>query len=262
MKSISHLIIGCLTIFSLNSCKQDVFDYSNTGVLSFEGLSIVVKDLGNTSSPVSDDYIIRLHEVSSEEMVYESTYGETKSLKESEITLNVGEYLLEVSSCETIPDAAFDSAVYGCSMPISIEYGKTTKVEELVCTLLQCAISIDYNEEFLNSVTGNGTASVEILSGQSLKYPLLISDDGTVSFEKRVGYFSMKDVENSTMIITYKGYIDGKRLKMTTTVNEVKAGEYRTITLEKKNSVNDDPRFEFKIEDLISDDDLVNSENE
>lgn len=255
MKNLLRIIIGCLIIYILNSCKQDTFDYSNTGILSFENFSISVSD--PTISPVSDDYIVRIHGISSEEIDYESTYGQTKSL--GEITLNAGEYMLEVSSSETIPDVAFDNPVFGCSVPISIEYGKTTKVDDLACTLLQCSISIEYNEEFLKSVTGNGTASVEILSGKSLKYPLTLADDGVISFEKRNGYFYMGDAESSTMIITYIGYIDGHRVKMTTTINDIKAGEHHVITLMKKNSVNDDPEFMFGIDDLISDDVLDNS---
>ena len=256
MKNILHIILGSLIMFSLYSCKQDTFDYANTGVLSFSDFSL------NSSASVNEDYIIRIHGFSSEKINYESTYREIKSLNDSEITLNAGEYILEARSSESVPDASFETSLYGCSVPISIEYGKTTQLGELTCTLLQCAISIDYNEEFLKSVTGNGVASVEILSGQSLNYPLTLSDDGTISFEKRTGYFSMGDAKSSSIIVTYRGYIDGHRLKMTTTMDEVKVGEHYTITLIKKNSVNDDPRFLFGIEDLISDDILDNSQTE
>ena len=74
-----------------------------------------------------------------------------------------------------------------------------------------------------------------------------------MSFDERIGYFSLDKDETSTMIVIYKGYIDGKMQKMTTILSGVKAKDYHVITLVKTIPESGNASFGINIDGLIFD---------
>lgn len=249
--------IACAALV-LTSCKDDRFEYGKgkdkTGTLSFASLTLDVSEDVNTvtkADPADDSYTLFLYDASNA-LVWEKSYGEVKSSTDG-VSLPGGEYELVVrSTSAAVPDAKFSAPVYGTSEKFTIAVGQTTNVGTLTCTLLQCAVSVGYNDDFLAMVTGDGSTSIEVTSGSPLDYKLSYNS-GAPTYERRIGYFAVNNGANTTMTITFKGSIDGKNQKMTTTVSGVKARDWHIITFMKKVDASGNAGFAVEIDGLVAD---------
>ena len=100
-----------------------------------------------------------------------------------------------------VPVKAWEKPVYGVSYPFSIAAGLVTTVDEqLVCTLLQCKVTVAYSDDFLALVTGAGSTKVELTAGEPLEYTLSKSED-VVTYDQRAGYFA---VNGNSMTVTLR----------------------------------------------------------
>lgn len=243
------------------ACKKDVFEYGNggNGVLSLDGFGIEVSEDVNpvtkASEAAGDEYMLSLYNAGGD-LLWQKTYGEVKNLT-SGISLPAGNYRIEAaSSSVAVPDAKFNAPVYGAGKDFTIEVGKTTALGSLTCTLLQVMASVSYNDAFLSSVTGDGSASVEVTSGSPLEYALSYNT-GAPQYERRLGYFAVNG-EDATMSVTFKGSIDGKSQKMTTSIANMKARDWHVITFMKKVDAYGNASFSVQIDGLVEDLELVN----
>ena len=243
------------------SCKKDAFNYGDEkeGVLSFAGLSLDVSEDVNkvttkAGSAADDNYSVTLYD-SSDKSLWTKTYGEVRQA--GEITLPAGTYRLEARSIKAeVPQARFNFPVYGASKDVVIKAGEKTAVGAVTCTLLQAVVTVGYNEAFLKSVTGDGTATVELMSGYPLEYKLTYSDK-TANADQRLGYFAVDD-KNTTLTLTFKGSIDGKTQNMKTTISGVKARNWHIITIMKKVDESGNASFAVEIDGLVEDVELTN----
>ena len=89
---------------------------------------------------------------SDDKTVYQAYYSDVKNNGDM-ISLPAGEYTL-VAQSDELPVAAFEQPVYGVTKTFSIQAGEETSIGELVCTLLQCKVTVAYSDEFLATVTG------------------------------------------------------------------------------------------------------------
>lgn len=266
MKMKRFLAIAACAATILSSCSQDEFHYGqngdSTGTLSFEQFSLDFDGEMTTPSKATeaadDNYMLYLYD-SSDALVWEKSYGTVKASPEG-ISLAAGEYRLEVrSTSAAVPVAKFSAPVYGASKSLSIKVGETTAVGQITCTLLQSAVSINYNEGFLDMVTGNGTTSVEVTSGYPLQYALNYNEGSTPTYDRRIGYFAVNNGDNTTMTVTFKGSIEGKTQKMTTTVSGIKARDWHIITFMKKVEATGNAGFSIVIDGLVADLELDNN---
>ena len=147
--------------------------------------------------------------------------------------------------------------MYGVSEEFDIQAAQTTSLGTLTCTLLQSAVSVGYNDDFLAMVTGDGVASVEVTSGSPLDYALSYNN-GSPKYDRRIGYFAVNGGENTTMTVTFKGGIEGKTQKMTTTVAGIKPRDYHIVTFMKKVNQNGDVTIGIEIDGLVAYVDLNN----
>ena len=250
------------------SCKEDAFRYDTTpktGLLSFEGFTVTTDDdvnvISRATSQASGDYVITLAKADGTP-VWEKTYStllqEIAAGNEGGISLEAGVYDMKVQSrAGEVPASAFSAPVYGTSTTFTIETGKTTTLGTLTCKLLQCAVKVRYNEDFLGMVTGDGACTVEVTAGAPLSYALSYNG-GKPTYDESTGYFAINNGSNTTMAITFKGGIEGKTQKMKTSITGIKAQDLHIITFMKKIDETGNASFVIVIDGLVADTELVN----
>lgn len=248
-----------IALVACGSCKKEKFNYGGTGTamgtLSFSGLAIEVSDetLPVAAAPTrasADMYAVYIDDAEGVRHL-STTYGE---LQEN-IELPAGSYTLTVQSSKEIPTAEFESPVYGTTKEFTIEAGKTTELGTLTCSLLQCKVSVSYNDDFLAMVTGEGATTVELTTGSPLEYKMTYTPDEGPKYEKRNGYFA---VSGTTLTVTFRGQIAGKTQRMTKTFTGVAPKQWRQITFVQKIDEEGDATFDITISDYVEDETLDN----
>lgn len=251
----SILALGAVLTLAA-ACSDDRFDYlggkDNKGELEIGGL---VTDITTKADEADGTYMLYVRD-DNNSTVWSSSYSAIK--EGTKISLLAGHYTLEARSTSSeVPDAKFSAPVYGVSEEFDIQAAQTTSLGTLTCTLLQSAVSVGYNDDFLAMVTGDGVASVEVTSGSPLDYALSYNN-GSPKYDRRIGYFAVNGGENTTMTVTFKGGIEGKTQKMTTTVAGIKPRDYHIVTFMKKVNQNGDVTIGIEIDGLVADVDLNN----
>ena len=253
------MLMTAIALVALGSCKKETFNYGGkgsdtTGTLSFDGLAIEVSDethqVKASTRATTDLYAIY---IDSEDGVrfLSTTYNELKG----SIQLPAGKYTLTAQSATEIPDAEFENPVYGATKEFTIEAGKTTSIGTLTCTLLQCKVTVAYNQDFLDMVTGNCSTSVELTAGSPLEYAMTHSAENGPQYEKKAGYFA---VNGSTLTVTFRGEIEGKSQRMTKSFTGIAPKQWRQITFVQKINGEGDATFDITISDYVEDETLDN----
>ena len=219
------LTMTLLAMFVLSSCSKDSYERtsdptSEIGTLSFMGFALTIsEEIDKVSTRASEaaehNYIINIYD-SEETLCYNSTYGEVIDGGGS-IQLPAGNYTFKAASGTIVPDAAFESPVYG--------------------------------------VSNNCTTTVELTSGKPLVYEMTY-DESTAkkTYEKRNGFFAIND--GSTLEVAFKGIIGGKSQRMTRVFDNVAAAQWRQIIFVKKIDENGNAAFDIEIADYVEDEEL------
>ncbi len=258
MIKMKKILYSLAALILLAACDKDRFNYGEKyGTLSFDGAGLNISEEVNSATKAEaagEDYVLFLYD-SGDRQQWKKNWGEVKA--GGNISLLAGDYKLVVRSTSAeVPEAKFGAPVYGASKSFSIKAGETTSIGTLTCTLLQAIATVSYNDAFLETVTGDGTATVELKSGFPLEYALTYNG-GAPKYELRQGYFALSG-EASTMYITFKGSIDGKTQKMSTSISGVKARDWRVITFMKKTDASGNASFQVEIDGLVEDLELKN----
>ena len=261
MRKLSYIFLAAVMVLTV-SCRKDTFKYEdgkeNSGILSFAGLSLEVSEdvnkVATKADAAGDEYTVFLYDDSGKPL-WQKSYGEVRN--GGDISLPAGTYRLEARSISAaVPQARFNSPVYGASEEVVIKAGEKTVLEPMTCTLLQVVVTVGYNDEFLKSVTGDGVATVELMSGFPLDYKLTYSEEN-VNYDHSMGYFAVNG-ENSTLVLTFKGSVDGKTQKMRTSITGVKVRDWHVITIMKKVDLSGNASFAIEIDGLVEDVELDN----
>ncbi|MBE6234543.1 MAG: DUF4493 domain-containing protein [Bacteroidales bacterium] len=251
MKKIFILLTAAAALFSAASCQKSPVEAKNYGYLSFGEFSLGLDEAVETRAAANGNYVVIVTDSEGKEVV-NTTYGALLEDGDYQITLPAGDYTLEARSTKDIPVAEFEQPVYGTSKEFSITAGETTYVGDLVCTLLQCKVTVSYSEEFLASVTGAGKTTVNVKAGYPLEY--VLNANGT--YDQSAGYF---EVEGSTMTVVFSGNIEGKSQKMTKSFTNIAPKQWRQIKFIKKVNEQGNAVFDIVINDLVDDETLNNS---
>lgn len=248
-------IISALAALALVSCKPEEMHKGN-GTLSFDSFSVECDDYVETKavSAASGNYTIIVTDQNGD-VALKTTYAAVKST-DNTISLPAGSYTLEARSSEDdVPAAAFEQPVYGAKTNFSIQAGEVTDLGSLTCTLLQCKVTVGYSDDFLSAVTGDGAATVEVTSGYPLTYDMTFAQ-GSANYEQSAGYFAVNG--GNTMVVTFKGIIDGKSQKMTKTFTGIAPKQWRQVKFIKKVDEEGNATFDVVINDMIDDETLNN----
>lgn len=250
MKKIFILLTAAAALFSAASCQKSPVEAKDYGYLSFGEFSLGLDEAVETRAAANGNYVVIVTDSEGKEVV-NTTYGALLEDGDYQITLPAGDYTLEARSTKDIPVAEFEQPVYGTSKEFSITAGETTYVGDLVCTLLQCKVTVSYSEEFLASVTGAGKTTVNVKAGYPLEYVL----NANGSYDQSAGYFA---VEGNTMTVVFSGNIEGKSQKMTKSFTNIAPKQWRQIKFVQKKNEQGQVTFDILINDLISDSVLNN----
>lgn len=251
MKKIFILLTAAVALFSAASCQKSPVEAKNYGYLSFGEFSLGLDEAVETRAAANGNYVVIVTDSEGKEVV-NTTYGALLEDGDYQITLPAGDYTLEARSTKDIPVAEFEQPVYGTSKEFSITAGETTYVGDLVCTLLQCKVTVSYSDEFLASVTGAGKTTVNVKAGYPLEYVL----NANGSYDQSAGYFA---VEGNTMTVVFSGNIEGKSQKMTKSFTNIAPKQWRQIKFIKKVNEQGNAVFDIVINDLVDDETLNNS---
>lgn len=243
MKKIFILLTTAL-LFAVASCQKSPVEGEEYGILSFRELSLGLDESVETraTTPATGNYVIIIQDAEGVD-IKKTTYEDVKS---QDYKLPAGNYNLVARSSDDIPVSEFERPVYGTSKAFSITAGETTSIGELVCTLLQCKVTVSYSDDFLADVTGDSKATVSVKAGSPLDFSL--NANGT--YDKRAGYFS---VEGNTMTVVFNGKINGKSQKMTKSFTNIAPKQWRQIKFIKKVDEKGNAIFDIVINDLIGD---------
>lgn len=213
-----------------------------TGFLSVSGLSMrVVYDetdvrpddtSDQTQSPQAvsgtraeqpdvDGFIVEILDADNAQ-VFKKTYAELKQQLAEPMELPVGAYRMEVRSKESTPDVAWEHPVYGATSSFTISKAQTTQLEEVVCTLQNIKVTVDYSSELagMRADTSKATISLGQTSQEFLKT------------ETRAAYFKSLDIEN-TLVFNFDGVFAGTDIpaQFSKQITGVKAGQWRKISV-------------------------------
>lgn len=252
MKTIYRLTILISVMMFLASCQKTIdTSRADNGYLSFSEFSLELDETVITKAVAANgNYVVIVLDSDGNEVLHKN-YSEVAS-SGYKLSVPAGTYMLIARSTDAeTPIAEFEQPVYGVSKEFSVVAGQTTTIGELVCTLVQCKVTVAYSDEFLASVTGPGFTKVTVTEGYPLQYNL--SANG--SYEQQAGYFA---VNGSTMTVVFSGDIDNKNQKMTKTFTGVAARQWRQVKFVQKKNEQGDATFDILIKDLISDEVLNN----
>lgn len=244
--------VFCAAMMIVASCqKSPVNNAEGDGYISFADFALDIdENVITKASAASGNYSIFIID-SEGKTVLSKTYAEVRD-NNDRISIPAGNYTLVArSTAEEAQVAVFEQPVYGASEDFSVVAGETTSIGGLTCTLLQCKVTVDYADAFLEKVTGQCSTKVELTAGYPLEYAL--SADG--SYDRSAGYFA---VNGNTMTVSFKGSIDGKTMTMTKIFTGIAPKQWRQIKFIPKVDEEGSATFDIVINDLISDEELNN----
>lgn len=213
-----------------------------TGFLSVSGLSMrVVYDetdvrpddtSDQTQSPQAvsgtraeqpdvDGFIVEILDADNAQ-VFKKTYAELKQQLAEPMEHPVGAYRMEVRSEKSTPDVAWEHPVYGATSSFTISKAQTTQLEEVVCTLQNIKVTVDYSSELAGMLTGTSKATISL--GQT--------SQEFFKTETRAAYFKSLDIEN-TLVFNFDGVFAGTDIpaQFSKQITGVKAGQWRKISV-------------------------------
>lgn len=213
-----------------------------TGFLSVSGLSMrVVYDetdvrpddtSDQTQSPQAvsgtraeqpdvDGFIVEILDADNAQ-VFKKTYAELKQQLAEPMELPVGAYRMEVRSEKSTPDVAWEHPVYGATSSFTISKAQTTQLEEVVCTLQNIKVTVDYSSELAGMLADTSKATISL--GQTSQEFL--------KTETRAAYFKSLDIEN-TLDFNFDGVFADTDIpaQFSKQITGVKAGQWRKISV-------------------------------
>lgn len=213
-----------------------------TGFLSVSGLSMrVVYDetdvrpddtSDQTQSPQAvsstraeqpdvDGFIVEILDADNAQ-VFKKTYAELKQQLAEPMELPVGAYRMEVRSEESTPDVAWEHPVYGATSSFTISKAQTTQLEEVVCTLQNIKVTVDYSSELAGMLADTSKATISL--GQTSQEFL--------KTETCAAYFKSLDIEN-TLDFNFDGVFADTNIpaQFSKQITGVKAGQWRKISV-------------------------------
>ncbi|MCF0175001.1 MAG: DUF4493 domain-containing protein [Bacteroidales bacterium] len=249
------LVFASMMMLVLVGCKK-VGNTNNQGegFLSFADFSLQYDAETKAAEAAPGNYVIIIKDVDGK-VVKTTTYTNVKN-DGNKITLIAGQYTLEArSSSDEVPASAFERPIYGASADFEIAAGETTSIGTLTCTLLQCKVTVSYDDAFLGMVTGAGQAVVTIDPTAPLTFDLNYTNN-TPSYDESAGYFAVNNGENTTMTVVFSGKIDGKSQKMTSVITNIQPRQWRQIKFTKKIDAQGNATIALVINGYIEDEEL------
>lgn len=252
-KLIQSAWAGLLLMTAFTACVSEKTDFggqtpvtlSDTGYVAFseEGLSVITDaEVVRATSVDVDTFLCTIVRDDSGETVQSFTYGERPT---SPIELQIGAYTLHVSS-GTAPAVEWESPVYGATVPFTVQKDQTNTLDPILCKLSNIKVTVGYDADLYDLLESGSQTEISI--GES-----------SIAFaytEERAAYFAAPQAENTMkvdMSLTYAG----KSSKMSATIEGVKAGQWRKITVNMPHVNEGNVVFTITVETFLLDEEIV-----
>lgn len=227
---IKIFLLGIVAAISLSSCDDPLYpngngDGKDQGSLKTSTLSVNVLNAAQVIESRSgvdvSGFTVKILKKEDNTVVNTWKYGEMPEI----VTLNVGDYILEVYNAE-VQDAAWDAPYYYASKEFSIVKNDVTDLGTVTCKLQNVKVTIQYSD-VLKAAIGDG---------KDVKVNVVMGETGTLDFvygETRSGFF--KFIENSpSLVATFSGTVEGYYVSDFKVISDVAAGQHRIITFSLK----------------------------
>lgn len=252
MKSACALFVAAL---AMTACSSDRTEFpvvekpvvtGDTGFLCFsqEGLSVITDaEVVRATAVDTDDFLCKIISEEDGSVVKSFTYGNKPA---NPIELKVGSYKLSVVSHETIPAAEWEVPTYGAEVPFTIQKEQTNTLETIKCKLSNIKVTVGYAADLFDLLEEGSQTDVTI-GGNKMDF---------VYTEERAAFFRADEEENTMTIDMALNYA-GKNSKMSATIEGVKAGQWRKITVNMPHVNEGNVVFTITIETLTVDQEIV-----
>ena len=168
-----------------------------------------------------DSFIVEILDADNAQ-VLEMTYAELKEQLKTPMELKVGAYRMEVRSEDTMPGVDWEHPVYGATSDFTITKAQTTSPEEVVCTLQNIKVSVEYSPELADMLADTSKATVS-LGDTSLDF---------LKTETRAAYFKPQALENTLDFVFDGTFADTDvPAKFSKQITGVKAGQWRKVSV-------------------------------
>ena len=258
MLSSAALLAGCVNEEPNYAKKPDSGNGTPTevGYLSLSGLEMKVIYDGETetmpddtadasatraATPQVDDFIVEVVNARGESVASKS-YAEWKAAERNE--LPVGSYTLKVRSQEQFPDVEWEAPVYAASKDFVIEREQTTTLDDITCTLANIKVTMLFSAD-LADMLSDDTKAVISLGDKSMEFG---------KKETRAAYY-LPEKELNTLEFQLTGsFTDtGKPVTLNKSIPNVKAGQWRKITLVIEWADKGDVVFDIEVDNFVLD---------
>ena len=173
------------------------------------------------TAPDVDSFIVEILDADNAQ-VLEMTYAELKEQLKTPMELKVGAYRMEVRSEDTMPGVGWELPVYGATSDFTITKAQTTSPEEVVCTLQNIKVSVEYSPELADMLADTSKATVS-LGDTSLDF---------LKTETRAAYFKPQALENTLDFVFDGTFADTDvPAKFSKQITGVKAGQWRKVSV-------------------------------
>lgn len=257
MLSCAALLAGCVDEEPNYAKKPDSGNGTPTevGYLSLSGLEMKVIYDGETetmpddtagastraTTPQVDDFILEVVNARGESVASKS-YAEWKAAERNE--LPVGSYTLKVRSQEQFPDVEWETPVYAASKDFVIEREQTTTLDDITCTLANIKVTMLYSAD-LADMLSDDTKAVISLGDKSMEFG---------KKETRAAYYLPEEELNTLEFQLTGSFADtGKPVTLNKSIPNVKAGQWRKITLVIEWADKGDVVFDIEVDNFVLD---------
>lgn len=195
------------------------------------------------TNPSVEEFIVEIVDASGVS-VAKKTYGEWQEQTEP-IELPVGSYTLSARSAESIAEAAWEAPAYSATKEFIVEKDKTTTLDNIVCTLANIKVTMLYSAD-LEEMLSSDTQAVISLGSKTMTF---------VKGETRAAYYLPEDVLNTLDFQLTGAFADtGKPVQLSKKIKNVKAGQWRKITLVIEWADKGDITFDIQVDNFVLDD--------
>ncbi len=201
----------------------------------------------SSSTPDINSFIVEIIDQNGQKVV-STTYGEIMS--EGTLEIAVGSYTLNVISEDItgLPATMWEHPVYGGTQSFSILKAQTTTINEVVCTLKNIKVTLVCSKDLADQLTDD-TASSVTLGQNSITF---------AKGEERAAYFTpIAELNTLEFELNGKFADTSTPVKFSKVISNVKAGEWRKITLVITYSDKGDIKIDLVVDSFIQDEEVV-----
>ena len=193
----------------------------------------------------TDGFIVEILDAA-QASVLRTTYGELKERTEP-LELPTGAYTLEVRSHESIPDLG-NEPVYGKTTSFAIVKNELTELEKVTCTLANIKVSLMCSADLAARLDTDATRANVSLGDAA--HAFAVGDPTPV-------YFRAVEASNRLSFRLEGRFADGGDVRFSKTIDNVRAGQWRKISLVIVYADKGGIKFDIKVDNFVQDEEIV-----